>query len=334
MNTYAFQDPFVRERTCGFQVEAYYSRSWDHYDMDPHFHDRIEIMYVSKGSALVHLYRYRPDSGGRKILITAQRTERLTPGKCILLDQRVMHRLEVTDEAYLLNLEFALTENPDAFVGIDRLAASSKNLHDMMTSGRDVILGEDMTGRLLYAMEQTIRELAEGVPNERALLQVLMAEVLLRMAEASRDAVLRGSTLGYVRKAVSYLASHLDENIRVGDVAGEVGVAPAYLQRIFRQSTGMTVVDYLNKLRIQQSKQLLMFSDDSVMDVAVAVGFNSRQHFFRVFQAETGMSPREFRKSQRGTQAGEIFEFENVHDYWYDDELKQINRLEGPQSFT
>ena len=331
MKTYAFCDPLVRERPCSPQVEAYYSRSWDHYDMDPHFHDRIEIMYVFKGSALVHLYQYRPDSGGRKITITGQKTERLTPGKCILLDQRVMHRLEVPEEAYLLNLEFVLTEDPDTFADINRLAVLSKDLADIMTAGRSVILGQDRAGKLLHAMEQMIEELAEGVPNERALPQVLMAEVLLRMAEATKEAVLRDNTMSYVRKAVSYLASHLDENIRIVDVAGEVGIAPAYLQRIFRQSTGMTIVDYLNRLRIQQSKRLLMFSDDPVTDVAITVGFNSRQHFFRVFQAETGMSPREFRKAQRGTQAKEVYEFENVHDYWYDDDLKLISRIDGPR---
>ena len=299
--------------------------------MDPHFHDRIEIMYVSKGSALIHLYQYRQDNGSRKILIGSHRTERLTTGKCILLDQRVMHRLEIPEEAYMLNLEFVLEENPDTLVDIGRLAAQSRDLADMMTGGRSVILGQDREGKLRYAMEQMVGELAGGVPNERALPRLLLAEVILRMAEAARDAVLRDNTLSYVRKAVSYLTSHLDENIRITDVAEEVGVAPAYLQRIFRQSTGMTIVDYLNKQRIQQSKRLLMFTDDPVMDVAVAAGFNSRQHFFRVFQAETGLSPREFRKAQRGIRAREVFEFEGVRDYWYDDELKLISQMEGPR---
>ena len=329
MKTYAFQDPYARENGCSPRVEAYYSRSWDHYDMDPHFHDRIEIMYLTKGSALIHLYQYRADSGNRKILVTRDRTERLTAGKCVLLDRRVLHRLEVPDGAHMLNLEFTLTEVPDAFADIGRLAAHSKDLEDMMTSGRDVILGQDREGKLQHAMEQTVRELADGIMQEGALPQVLMAEVLLRMAEAARDAELRDNTLGYVRKAVSYLTSHLDENIRIADVAEEVGVAPAYLQRIFRQGTGMTIVDYLNRLRIQQSKRLLMFSEDPVTDVAIAAGFNSRQHFYRVFQAETGLSPREFRKVQGRTQGREVFEFENVRDYWYDDELKQISRENG-----
>ena len=231
----------------------------------------------------------------------------------------------------MLNLEFVLEENPDTLVDIGRLAAQSRDLADMMTGGRSVILGQDREGKLRYAMEQMVGELAGGVPNERALPRLLLAEVILRMAEAARDAVLRDNTLSYVRKAVSYLTSHLDENIRITDVAEEVGVAPAYLQRIFRQSTGMTIVDYLNKQRIQQSKRLLMFTDDPVMDVAVAAGFNSRQHFFRVFQAETGLSPREFRKAQRGIRAREVFEFEGVRDYWYDDELKLISQMEGPR---
>ena len=329
MKTYSFQNSCILDHRCSPLVEAYYSRSWDHYDMDPHFHDRIEIMYLTRGSAMIHLYHYRPDSGNHRILVTRDRTERLTAGKCILLDRRVMHRLEVPDGAHMLNLEFILTDDPEAPVDIGRMAGLSKDLTDIMTCGRSVIVGHDREGRLQRAMEQTVSELAAAVMQERALPRILMAEVLLRLAEAARDAELRNNTMGYVRKAVSYLTSHLDESIRISDVAEEVGVAPAYLQRIFRQSTGMTIVDYLNRLRIQQSKHLLMFTEDPVTDVAIAAGFNSRQHFFRVFQAETGLSPREFRKAQGRTQGREVFEFDHVRDYWYDEEQEMISREDG-----
>ena len=324
MKTYSFRDPFILEHRCGSRVEAYYSRSWEHYDMPPHFHDRVEIMYVSKGSALIHLYQYQMEGGNRKILITRQRTERLTAGKCMLLDQGVLHRLEVPEEAYMVNLEFILTEDSQALIEFGWLAASSREFSELLKNAREIVIGQDRSGRLLYAMEQTVQELTDRVPLEYALSQVLLSEVLLRFAEAAKDAVLRDNTLSYVRKAATYITSHLDESIRIADIADEVGVASAYLQRIFRQSTGMTIIDYLNRLRVQQSKRLLMFTDDSIMDVAIAAGFNSRQHFFRVFQAETGLSPREFRKAQRGMQAREIFEFDNIQNYWYDDELHQI----------
>ena len=327
MKTYALQDPCVRERRCSLRVEAYYSRSWEHYDMAPHFHDRVEIMYVSKGSALVHLYQFRMDSGNRKIQITGHRAERLTAGRCILVDRGVMHRLEVPEDAYMLNLEFVLLEDENALIDTARLAAQSKEFRELTAPSRNFIIGQDRAGKLLYVMEKTVQELSEKVPLDGALSQIMMGEVILRFSEAAKVAALRDNTLVYVRKTAAYLADHLDEPLRVADVAERVGVAPAYLQRIFHQSTGMTIIDYLNRLRIQESKHLLMFTDSSVMDVAVAAGFNSRQHFFRVFQAETGLSPREFRKAQRVTRAKEVFEFDNVQDYVYDGEMNAFPNL-------
>ena len=56
----------------------------------------------------------------------------------------------------------------------------------------------------------------------------------------------------------------------------------------------------------------------AVMDVAVASGFNSRQHFFRVFNAATGMSPQQFRQAQHVRQARQLYFFDNTEDHSYD----------------
>ena len=86
------------------------------------------------------------------------------------------------------------------------------------------------------------------------------------------------------------------------------------------------MIEYLNRLRVEQSKRLLMFTDDPVMDVAIASGFNSRQHFFRVFQTETGMSPRDFRKNKGDTNVQNVYKFDHAEDYSYDDELNLLRK--------
>lgn len=318
MTAYSFRDPAVRERRCCPRVEAYYSRSWNRYDMQPHFHDRVEIMYVLKGSCVIHLYDYRLDSSQQEITIDRHWTRRLSGGEFILLDRNVLHRLEVPDENYMLNLEFVLAEDPCAAFAVGDLASASPELTSLMDRGQSIMQGRDGSGELFRAMERVIRELSKAMPRDEALLQVMMAELLIRLADALKDSAIRQNALGYARKAADYIAAHLDEELRVAEVAREVGVAPAYLQRVFRQAMNLTMVEYLNRLRIERSKQLLMFTDEPIMDVAVAAGFNSRQHFFRVFNAQVGMSPQKFRQDQRARQPQRTFKLENAEDHWYE----------------
>ena len=318
MSDYGLFDPAVQAGNWRPAIEACYSRTWEGYDMPPHFHARTELMYVHKGWCLVHLFDYRLEEATENIVITRHWSERLGPGEFIFLERGVLHKLEVPETNYMLNVEFSMLRDEAAPVTLERLSAASPELRTLLGRGRRVLRGKDASGQLMRAMERAILEFSRGVPRDAALENVLMAELLLRLAANVKDSALKDNALGYARRAADYLAAHLDEDVRVGDVAQSVGVAAAYLQRVFKQATGLTMVEYLNQLRVEQAKRLLMFTEDAVMDVAVASGFNSRQHFFRVFNAATGMSPQQFRQAQHVRQARQLYFFDNAEDHSYD----------------
>ena len=99
----------------------------------------------------------------------------------------------------------------------------------------------------------------------------------------------------------------MDEDVRIDELAKLVGVSSSYLQRIFRQVQGVTIVEYLNRLRIDRAKLLLVNTSDSVIDVAMAAGFNSRQHFCRVFASLEGCSPSQYRIQMQKLDAKQVF---------------------------
>lgn len=318
MNAYSFTDPAALEGRCWPRVEACYSQAWSQYSMPPHFHNRAEIMYVLKGWCLVHLFDYGSNPYAQDIQITGGRTERLGPGDFIFVDQGLLHELEVPDTSYMLNAEFRLARDDDALISLKGLADASPNLAAMLERRQAVQRGRDDSGQLLRALEQVIAAFSQSLPGDGALADVLMAELLLRAADNLKKRSVKSSALGYAQSAVDYITAHQTEDIRVDDVAKKVGIAPAYLQRVFKQATGMTMVAFTNHLRVEQSKRLLMYTDDPVVDVAVACGFNSRQHFFRVFNAVTGVSPQQFRQEHSARSADPVFLFDDVEDHSYD----------------
>jgi AraC-like DNA-binding protein len=76
-----------------------------------------------------------------------------------------------------------------------------------------------------------------------------------------------------------------------------VGVSEGYLSRSFNQETGLSLIHYLTRYRVQQAKQLLLTTDKTITEIAMEVGFSDSNYFSRVFRQEAGVSPVTFRQN-------------------------------------
>lgn len=98
-----------------------------------------------------------------------------------------------------------------------------------------------------------------------------------------------------VRYALAYLEQHYRHRFSRWQVAQAAGVSEDHLGRLFHRELGLTLWEYLTRLRIQRAKERLASSDDSVQTVARAVGFHDRAYFSRVFRRLTGVAPHAYR---------------------------------------
>ena len=99
-----------------------------------------------------------------------------------------------------------------------------------------------------------------------------------------------------INKALAYIDAHLTEPFTEGDLATIAGRSASAFSRSFRRHTGMALVQYVNRLRINLACQLLMGTGDaSITEIAYAVGFNNLSNFNRQFLTQKGMPPSRFR---------------------------------------
>jgi AraC-like DNA-binding protein len=99
-----------------------------------------------------------------------------------------------------------------------------------------------------------------------------------------------------VNKALAYINDNLTEDFGEADLAVTAGMTPSAFSRSFRKHTGMGVVEYVNRLRINLACQMLMNdAEKSVTDICYAVGFNNLSNFNRQFLRRKGMPPSRFR---------------------------------------
>jgi transcriptional regulator GlxA family with amidase domain len=90
--------------------------------------------------------------------------------------------------------------------------------------------------------------------------------------------------------------ARMEDDITLIEMAQAVELSPTYFSRMFRQSTGETPHQFVLRNRIERAKEMLHEAEVRVLDVAVACGFKTQQHFARVFRRICGASPTEYRQ--------------------------------------
>ena len=106
----------------------------------------------------------------------------------------------------------------------------------------------------------------------------------------------RASGVHYLIRARAFISDHFRSELSNADIADYVGISKSYLEYLFRKYLKCSVVAYIQKTRCQTAAYMLATTSFSVIDIAVDSGFNSRQHFLRVFRNIYGMTPSEYRK--------------------------------------
>jgi len=99
-----------------------------------------------------------------------------------------------------------------------------------------------------------------------------------------------------VRKAVAVFADHIEDPINIADVADQIGVSVRQLERSFQKTTGNTPLGYYKSLRMHKARQLLLYSKDSMIEVALAVGYASSSAMSKNYVDVFGIHPREDRQ--------------------------------------
>lgn len=137
------------------------------------------------------------------------------------------------------------------------------------------------------------------------LLQLLM--LLIRTSthceRVKRDdinlCVLDTDTDALIQKAMEYIRTFYSENLSLDKLCMGIGYNKSYVCQKFRRVLDCTPMSFIYKYRINKSKELITYSDYCLKDIATKTGFESIHHFTRVFHKVEGITPGEFRKSER-----------------------------------
>jgi AraC family transcriptional regulator len=151
-------------------------------------------------------------------------------------------------------------------------------------------------------------ETVAGFPNGRLFLDTAEQEIATALvnghAVSHRPAqTYRGGLgSGRLRRIQELVDAKMEDDLNLDELAQSVALSTAHFARMFRKSTGETPHQFVLRQKIERAQALLRADDARVLDVAVACGFKTQQHFAQVFRDVVGVSPTEYRQDFVGSE--------------------------------
>lgn len=120
---------------------------------------------------------------------------------------------------------------------------------------------------------------------------VMCEDYTLRMKRLRKQPI--GSK--HVADCLDYIYDHLHTRITIEDLANHVHLNPSYLSRLFKQELGTSVSNYIQAKKIETAKNMLVYSEHTLSEIASVLAFSSQSYFTETFRKKTGLTPSQYR---------------------------------------
>ncbi|ALP36519.1 hypothetical protein ASL14_10465 [Paenibacillus sp. IHB B 3084] len=256
-----------------------------------HVHQAHEIYYLLAGERYYYIN---------------QRVYALQKGDLIWISKHDFHRTSNkgngSHERILINFD-------EAFVATSIPDTPSSDQKQPLLPEKSFLLrpSAEEQRELEHLFQQMLDEYHQDHIYRHMYLQSLLLQLLIRIGRiqsATPDTIApeRSEKQQRVYAVIEYLHVHYAEKLTLDQLARHFYISSTYLCRIFKQTTGFTLVEYLQDVRVQQARAYLRETSWKVTAIAEKTGFDSIAHFGRVFKQCTGYTPLQYRKEQKKEQ--------------------------------
>lgn len=167
---------------------------------------------------------------------------------------------------------------------------------DYLPSGESIVASIP-DGIMQIRVQQAFHHILND-SRERASFWHMLCENSLREVILLTARLLERRLDSRIELALQYLSRNMDKTIRIEDLAKSVGLSLSRLSHLFKQETGASVLEHLNRLRLQQAALLIEHMGRTATEAALDVGFNNYNHFAALFRKMYGISPRAYKKDK------------------------------------
>lgn len=269
-------------------TEFYLRSFYPDFKMQTHSHSYFEIMYAVKGDFVVVIQQENHKS-----------EYKVSEGQFIFLDSEIIHNLLIPKNCKICNLEINMVYTTMTKFNANSIMNDIPCIHWFKDHFENFSVINDTQNVLA-----TIKQIHESIIKKNNDLDSFYLEqslVLNLFIDISRCFQYTHSNTKsiYIAKALNLIENEFHQNITPKSIASILNISESYLHRLFKLHMNTSIVHVINAKRIELAKQLLIQTNDSIIDIAIAVGFNTRQNFTKQFIKSEKITPIKYRIKNR-----------------------------------
>lgn len=250
-----------------------------------HWHNEVEIIVIKKGMGIisVDLVSYPVKSGDiifvfpGQLHSISQKDNEIMEYENILFKSRLLKSsgYDLCNDKYiqpllsgLLNINPIITEKYDCYSSFAFLIDEIDKLCDSRP----------------YAYQLQIKSY---------LFQLFY--LLISNFDENKTKPISKKSLDKVKVILSYIVDNYQENISIEDIANHCFYSKSYFMKFFKDTMGVSFIQYLNDYRLEIAAQMLVNTSDNILDIALGTGFDNLSYFTRSFKKKYGITPGKYR---------------------------------------
>ncbi|GGE36938.1 AraC family transcriptional regulator [Pullulanibacillus camelliae] len=289
-------ETYMKEKTFPFCINRYIHDSQNYPPV--HTHEFVELVYVVAGEA-EHVFT------GKHYKLKAKDVFIINPGEDHTFRIPPGRSIEIINCLFLPNLiapsllkELGVSQSIDFFYIQPFLDTDDRFHHHLNLVHHDALHVQSI-------LETMLREFESLHQDASTLIRLKMIELLLLLSRVYREEKQRRlegcGSFGYseqhllVLRICGYLERHYDEKIAIPALCELFNISSRHLNRLFKQETGLTVIEMVHKIRIERAKYFLENTNEKVIAIAFKVGYEDPAFFSRLFRRNVGISPGKYR---------------------------------------
>ncbi|GAE28853.1 AraC family transcriptional regulator [Alkalihalobacillus hemicellulosilyticus] len=250
-----------------------------------HLHDDFEIYFLIKGERayIVHNIHYP-----------------IKEQSLVFINRNIAHKTATLNNHnyYRIVMNFRESFIPQhALYLIDILFSKSPTV--VTLNDQDTMRFSQIVEILLY--EYNERQCESSLYIQALLIQLLILSKRLyeKQSDSSSNIYHNQPSEVLISRVMKYIYDQLEKDLPLQQLAKEFHISEQHLCRQFRRWTGCTVVQYINAVRVNEAKRLLIETDEYINTISKKVGYSNHAHFCRVFKQHLGISPSTYRDKHR-----------------------------------
>ena len=264
-----------------------------------HVAEKVELTFTSP--VLASMIR------GKKVMHLAETPAfDFLPGESVIVPSQELMRIDFPD---------AQLQNPTQCLALAIDADKVKQVTDLLNERAPLVDTEQgwqfgqanffltNDGPINQLISRLIYIFTENNKAKDVFANLVLQELVVRLMQTQARTLLltQGTGSANVNRlahVAQYINRHLSRGLQIRELANEACMSEPNFYRTFKQTFGLTPVDYINQQRISLASKLLRTTNRCLADISMECGFNNLTYFMKLFRREKGLSPAQFRKQE------------------------------------